>query len=56
MENVGTYNVMSIWYILLPFGIFVAIWNIFPRFGILCQVKSGHPACVACSFKFRSTD
>jgi hypothetical protein len=39
------------WYILWPFGLFngywkhfMAIWYIFPRFGILDQ-KSGNPAC-----------
>jgi hypothetical protein len=32
-----------IWYILLPFGIIVVIWYIFPRFGTLCQEKSGNP-------------
>jgi hypothetical protein len=34
---------MAIWYILWPFGYFVVIWYIFPRFGILCQEKSGNP-------------
>jgi hypothetical protein len=32
------------WYILSPFGNLVAIVYIFPRFGILCQEKSGNPA------------
>jgi hypothetical protein len=32
------------WYILWPFGNLAAIWYIFPRFGILCQEKSGDPA------------
>jgi hypothetical protein len=32
-----------IWYILRPFGNVVVIWYIFPRFGILCQEKSGNP-------------
>jgi hypothetical protein len=36
-------NITSIWYILWPFGYLVAIWYIFPRFGILCQEKSGNP-------------
>jgi hypothetical protein len=31
-----------IWYILWPFGNVVIIWYIFPRFGILCQEKSGN--------------
>jgi hypothetical protein len=30
--------------ILWPFGNVVVIWYIFPRFGILCQEKSGNPA------------
>jgi hypothetical protein len=42
----------AIWNILLPFGIFysplITLWYIFgyisPRFGILCQEKSGKPA------------
>jgi hypothetical protein len=34
---------MAIWYNLWPFGNVVAIWYIFPRFGILCQEKSGIP-------------
>jgi hypothetical protein len=41
---------MTIWYILRPLEIiyghlvyFVVIWNIFPRFGILDQQKSGNP-------------
>jgi hypothetical protein len=29
---------------LWPFGNLVVIWYIFPRFGILCQEKSGNPA------------
>jgi hypothetical protein len=43
---------MTIWSILLPLEIlyghlayFAVIWYIFPRFGILCQEKSGNPAC-----------
>jgi hypothetical protein len=31
-------------YILWPFGNVVVIRYIFPRFGILCLVKSGNPA------------
>jgi hypothetical protein len=27
----------------MPFGNVVVIWYIFPRFGILCQDKSGNP-------------
>jgi hypothetical protein len=33
---------MAIWYILWPFGNVVVIWYMFPRFGILCQEKSGN--------------
>jgi hypothetical protein len=40
--------------ILQPFDIFyghfgkvVVIWYIFPRFGILCQEKSGNPALIS---------
>jgi hypothetical protein len=32
------------WYILWSFGNVVVIWYIFPRFGKLCQEKSGNPA------------
>jgi hypothetical protein len=32
-----------IWYILWSFGNLMAIWDIFHRFGILCQEKSGNP-------------
>jgi hypothetical protein len=35
---------MVIWYILWPYGNVVVIWYIFPRFGKLCQEKSGNPA------------
>jgi hypothetical protein len=35
----------SFWYILWPFGNVVVIWYVFPRFGNLCQEKSGNPAC-----------
>jgi hypothetical protein len=37
MEKVGMY-------IPWPFGNFVAICYLFPRFGVLCQEKSGNPA------------
>jgi hypothetical protein len=48
MENAGKFYghlkyFTGIWYILWPFGNVVAIWYIFPRFGILCQEKSGNP-------------
>jgi hypothetical protein len=29
-----------------PFGIFIAIWYTFSRFGMLCQEKSGNPVAV----------
>jgi hypothetical protein len=31
------------WYMLWPLGNVVVIWYIFPRFGLLCQEKSGNP-------------
>jgi hypothetical protein len=34
---------MVIWYILWPFGNVMVNWYIFPRFGKLCQEKSGNP-------------
>jgi hypothetical protein len=37
---------MVIWHILWPFCNVVVIWYIFPRFGILCQEKSGNPGFV----------
>jgi hypothetical protein len=37
-------NVVVIWYSLWPLGNVVVIWYIFPRFGKLCQEKSGSPA------------
>jgi hypothetical protein len=33
----------AIWYILWPFGTLLAVWYIFPRFGILNKEKSGNP-------------
>jgi hypothetical protein len=33
----------AVCYILWPFSNVVAIWYIFPHFGILCQEKSGNP-------------
>jgi hypothetical protein len=49
MEKVGIFcghleYTTAIRYILWPFGNLVAIWYIFPHFGILCQEKSGNPA------------
>jgi hypothetical protein len=48
MENAGIF--LLIWnilrsfgvHILWPFGNVMVIWYIFPRFGILCQEKSGN--------------
>jgi hypothetical protein len=41
----GHYEYLTvIWHILWPFGNIMVIWYIFPRFGILCQQKSGNPA------------
>jgi hypothetical protein len=45
MENVGIF--MAIWNRpsgIWPFGNFVIIWCIFPRFGTLYLEKSGNPA------------
>jgi hypothetical protein len=33
----------AIWYILWPSGIFIVIWYIFSRFGMLFKEKSGNP-------------
>jgi hypothetical protein len=33
----------AIWYTLWTYGIFVVIWYIFPRFGMLYREKSGNP-------------
>jgi hypothetical protein len=49
MENAGIFYghlefCTVIWYILWLFGYVVVIWYIFPRFGILCQEKSGNTA------------
>jgi hypothetical protein len=35
--------ISGIWYILCSFGNLEEIWHTFPRFGILCQDKSGKP-------------
>jgi hypothetical protein len=44
MENLGIYIYDHVvYFILFPFGNFVVIWYIFPRFGILDQEKSGNP-------------
>jgi hypothetical protein len=48
MENAGIFYghleyFTAIWYIVWSFGNVVVIWYIFPRFGILCQEKSGNP-------------
>jgi hypothetical protein len=46
MKKVGIFYILPfvMWYIEWPFGKFVAIRYISPRFGILCQEKSGNPA------------
>jgi hypothetical protein len=48
MENDGIFYdyleyITAIWDTLWPFGNFVVIWYIFPRFGIFSQEKSGNP-------------
>jgi hypothetical protein len=55
MENIDIFYgrseyITAIWYILWPLGNLVAVWYSFPRFGILCQEKSGNPA-LACGEK-----
>jgi hypothetical protein len=52
MEKDGILNghlvyIMTIWYIIRPFGNLEAVWHIFPRFGILCHEISGNPAPTA---------
>jgi hypothetical protein len=47
MENVDIFYalleyIMVIWYVLWLFGNFVVVWDIFHRFGTLCQEKSGN--------------
>jgi hypothetical protein len=61
MENLGVFYDHLVYFtaignILLPFGIFVVIWYIFPRFGILDQEKSGNPALVYDKFSARLPD
>jgi hypothetical protein len=41
MEEVGIF--LAIWYILRTFGIFVSHFDLFSRFGMLHQDKSGNP-------------
>jgi hypothetical protein len=48
MENVGIFYghleyFTAMCYILWPFENLVVIWYIFPRFGTVCQQKSGNP-------------
>jgi hypothetical protein len=48
MKNLCTFHahlecIMAIWYSLRLFGNYVEILYIFPRFGIMCQEKSGNP-------------
>jgi hypothetical protein len=40
------YQFTASWYSLRPLGNFKAVSNIFPKFGIFYQVKSGNPARV----------
>jgi hypothetical protein len=40
-------SITAIWYILWSFGNLVPLWYIFPRFGKVCQEKSGNPAFTA---------
>jgi hypothetical protein len=54
MKKVGIFYghleyITAILYILLPFGNLVAVWYIFPHFGILNKEKSGNPAFYALS-------
>jgi hypothetical protein len=51
MENVSIFYahlqyITAIWYALWPFRNFLAVWNIVPGIGKLCQVKSGNPVCM----------
>jgi hypothetical protein len=48
MENIGNFYDHLVYFtaignIFWPFGCFVEIWYIFPRFGIFDQEKSGNP-------------
>jgi hypothetical protein len=48
MEKAGIFfgyfeYIKAIWHMVGPFGNLMAIWYLFPRFGILCQDKSGNP-------------
>jgi hypothetical protein len=48
MENAGKFYghqeyFTVIWLILWTFGNVVVNWYIFPRFGVLCEEKSGNP-------------
>jgi hypothetical protein len=52
MEKVRTYvYYLAIWNILRPFGNLAAMSFIFPRFGIVCQEKSGNPAHIIVGHK-----
>jgi hypothetical protein len=56
MENFGTFYgrleyITAMRYILWPFGNLVAVWHIFPRFGILHHDKSGNPGLQSGLFK-----
>jgi hypothetical protein len=41
--SIAIWNICVIRYILWPFGNLPATWYITPRFGKLCQEKSGNP-------------
>jgi hypothetical protein len=48
MKKVGIFcgqleNITTILYTLKPFGNLMAVWYVFPRFGMLNQEKSGNP-------------
>jgi hypothetical protein len=43
---------MSIWSFLRLFGIFLVIWYIFSRFGMVYQEESGNPAPAQLPFAF----
>jgi hypothetical protein len=46
----------AIWHILWPFCNFLAIWYIFPRFGVLYQEKSGNPGCEPERVRFNDSE
>jgi hypothetical protein len=61
VEDVGIFyghfeNYPAIWYFCVHLVHFVAIWYIFPRFGILYQEKSGNPGLVRLRYLFKEPD